>query len=338
MPISDTSNSRGRDFWFGGGIDLTPCYVHEEDIAQFHRTLRETCDLHGKDLYPRYKKWCDDYFTIRHRGETRGVGGIFFDYVRGDGEALFAFVRSAAGAFLPAYTPIVLRRKGEPWGERERQWQLFRRGRYVEFNLVYDRGTTFGLETGGRAESILMSLPPLVRWGYDIRPEPGSPEAKAHRTAGRPEGLGMTGRAHTTREHDDERGVSAREHGAFLAAVAKETGSHYSALVRFDGHPTASSSNGRQDAANCGSTRRYRSSSAPPGATAAGATIVRQPAKGSAAGKPLAAAGMHAIAVLPLKVRRTTVGALCLGSRRPFAMHADLMRSSRFSSRRQPPC
>lgn len=168
----------GGDFWFGGGIDLTPYYVHEGDITQFHRTLREACDPHGTELYPRYKKWCDEYFTIRHRGETRGVGGIFFDYLRGDGEALFAFVRSAAGAFLPAYAPIVVRRKGEPWGERERQWQLFRRGRYVEFNLVYDRGTTFGLETGGRAESILMSLPPLVRWGYEVRPEPGSPEAK----------------------------------------------------------------------------------------------------------------------------------------------------------------
>lgn len=166
------------DFWFGGGIDLTPNYVHEEDITQFHRTLREACAPHGEDLYLRYKKWCDEYFTIRHRGETRGVGGIFFDYLRGEGEGLFAFVRSAAGAFLPAYTPIVARRKHEAWGERERQWQLFRRGRYVEFNLVYDRGTTFGLETGGRAESILMSLPPLVRWGYDVRPEPGSAEAR----------------------------------------------------------------------------------------------------------------------------------------------------------------
>jgi coproporphyrinogen III oxidase len=168
----------GGDFWFGGGIDLSPYYVHEEDVTQFHRTLREACDPHGTDLYPRYKKWCDEYFTIRHRGETRGVGGIFFDYLRGDGEPLFAFVRSAAGAFLPAYAPIVVRRKVEPWGERERQWQLFRRGRYVEFNLVYDRGTTFGLETGGRAESILMSLPPLARWGYEVRAEPGSPEAK----------------------------------------------------------------------------------------------------------------------------------------------------------------
>lgn len=168
----------GGDFWFGGGIDLTPYYVQEEDIRHFHGTLREACDRHGNERYPRYKKWCDEYFMLRHRGETRGVGGIFFDYLRGDGESLFAFVRSAAGAFLPAYVPIVARRAGEPWGDRERQWQLFRRGRYVEFNLVYDRGTQFGLETGGRAESILMSLPPLVRWGYDIRPAPGSPEAE----------------------------------------------------------------------------------------------------------------------------------------------------------------
>jgi coproporphyrinogen III oxidase len=167
----------GGKFWFGGGIDLTPYYVFEEDIRHFHRILRETCDRHGPELYPRYKKWCDEYFFLRHRGETRGVGGIFFDDLQGEGEPLFAFVRSAGDAFLPAYVPIVNRRAGEPWGEQERKWQLFRRGRYVEFNLVYDRGTSFGLETDGRAESILMSLPPLVRWGYNIQPAPGSREA-----------------------------------------------------------------------------------------------------------------------------------------------------------------
>ncbi|MEW6511000.1 MAG: oxygen-dependent coproporphyrinogen oxidase [Bacteroidota bacterium] len=168
----------GGDFWFGGGIDLTPYYPFEEDIVGFHRTLKGACDAHGADLYPRYKKWCDEYFFLRHRNETRGVGGIFFDYLRGDGEKLFSFVRSVGDTFLPAYTPIVLRRAGEEWGERERAWQLVRRGRYVEFNLLYDRGTAFGLETGGRVESILMSLPPLVRWGYDVRPDPGSREAR----------------------------------------------------------------------------------------------------------------------------------------------------------------
>jgi coproporphyrinogen III oxidase len=166
----------GGDFWFGGGVDLTPYYVFEGDIAGFHAVLKSACDRHGADLYARYKKWCDEYFMITHRRETRGVGGVFFDDLRGDGEALFAFVRSVGDAFLPAYRPIVERRRDEPWGESERSWQLQRRGRYVEFNLVYDRGTIFGLETGGRVESILMSLPPLARWGYDLAPAPGSRE------------------------------------------------------------------------------------------------------------------------------------------------------------------
>lgn len=166
----------GGDCWFGGGVDLTPFYPFEEDIAAFHAVLKSACDRHGAELHARYKKWCDEYFMIQHRGETRGVGGIFFDDLRGDGEALFAFVRSIGETFLPAYRPIVQRRRDEPWGEAERSWQLHRRGRYVEFNLVYDRGTVFGLETGGRVESILMSLPPIARWGYDVIPAPGSRE------------------------------------------------------------------------------------------------------------------------------------------------------------------
>jgi coproporphyrinogen III oxidase len=166
----------GGDFWFGGGVDLTPYYVFEGDITGFHAVLKSACEAHGGDLYARYKKWCDEYFMISHRRETRGVGGVFFDDLRGDGEALFAFVRSIGDAFLRAYRPIVERRRDEPWGEAERSWQLQRRGRYVEFNLVYDRGTIFGLETGGRVESILMSLPPLARWGYDVAPAPGSRE------------------------------------------------------------------------------------------------------------------------------------------------------------------
>jgi coproporphyrinogen III oxidase len=139
--------------------------------------LKQACDLHDSEYYPKFKKWCDEYFFIEHRGEARGVGGIFFDYLRGDGEKHFAFVQSAGDAFLEAYIPIVKKRKNEPWGERERAWQLLRRGRYVEFNLVYDRGTTFGLETKGRTESILMSLPPKVEWKYNMHPQSGSREA-----------------------------------------------------------------------------------------------------------------------------------------------------------------
>jgi coproporphyrinogen III oxidase len=170
---------KGEAAWFGGGSDLTPYYPYREDVIHFHRTLKEACDLHDLEYYPRFKKWCDEYFTIRHRNEMRGVGGIFFDYLRGDTEQLFAFVRAAANAFLPAYLPIAQRRCNEPYGERERTFQLIRRGRYVEFNLVYDRGTLFGLETNGRAESILMSLPTLARWDYDYKPTPNTREAEA---------------------------------------------------------------------------------------------------------------------------------------------------------------
>jgi coproporphyrinogen III oxidase len=169
----------GQTAWFGGGTDLTPYYPKQEDVVQFHRTLKQACDRHDPDYYPKFKKWCDDYFTVRHRNEMRGVGGIFFDYQKGDLEKIFAFVRDIAEAFLPSYLPIVERRRSEPYGERERYFQLIRRGRYVEFNLVYDRGTLFGLETKGRTESILMSLPPLARWDYDYRPEPGTAEAAA---------------------------------------------------------------------------------------------------------------------------------------------------------------
>jgi len=165
--------------WFGGGSDLTPCYPYEEDASHFHRILKQACDRHDADFYPRFKKWCDEYFSLKHRGEMRGVGGIFFDYLQGDREKNFAFVKDAGNSFVNAYLPIVQRRMKEPYGEHERQYQLYRRGRYVEFNLLYDRGTIFGLETRGRTESILMSLPPLVRWVYDFKPAPGSREEKA---------------------------------------------------------------------------------------------------------------------------------------------------------------
>jgi coproporphyrinogen III oxidase len=170
---------RGDAQWFGGGTDLTPYYPYDEDAVHFHRTIKLACDRHDRDFYVRFKKWCDEYFTLKHRGEMRGVGGIFFDYLEGNRERNFAFVQDAGNTFLDAYLPIVKRRMNELYGERERQYQLYRRGRYVEFNLLYDRGTIFGLETRGRTESILMSLPPLVRWVYDFRPEPGSREEKA---------------------------------------------------------------------------------------------------------------------------------------------------------------
>jgi coproporphyrinogen III oxidase len=170
---------RGDAQWFGGGTDLTPYYPYDEDAVHFHRTIKLACDRHDRDFYVRFKKWCDEYFTLKHRGEMRGVGGIFFDYLEGNRERNFAFVQDAGNTFLDAYLPTVKRRMNEPYGERERQYQLYRRGRYVEFNLLYDRGTIFGLETRGRTESILMSLPPLVRWVYDFRPEPGSREEKA---------------------------------------------------------------------------------------------------------------------------------------------------------------
>ncbi len=166
-------------WWFGGGFDLTPYYPVDEDVLHWHRTARAACDPFGADVYARYKDWCDRYFFLRHRGETRGVGGLFFDDLNEWGFArTFEFVQSVGEHFLAAYLPIVERRKQTPYGERERSFQLYRRGRYVEFNLVYDRGTLFGLQTGGRTESILMSLPPLVRWEYGWSAEPGSPEAR----------------------------------------------------------------------------------------------------------------------------------------------------------------
>jgi coproporphyrinogen III oxidase len=173
---------RGSGGWFGGGSDLTPYYPYLEDAVHFHRTLKAACDRFDPLFYPKFKRQCDDYFFIKHRNESRGVGGIFFDYLTGEPRGLdfiFDFVKGAGGAFLPAYLPIAERRRAEPYGEREREFQLIRRGRYVEFNLVYDRGTQFGLETGGRTESILMSLPPVVRWVYDYKPEPGTREAEA---------------------------------------------------------------------------------------------------------------------------------------------------------------
>lgn len=168
---------RGSAGWFGGGADLTPYYPFIEDVVHFHRVLKESCDRHDKSFYPRFKAWCDEYFFLKHRGETRGVGGLFFDYLTDDLPHLHAFFRDVGHAFLPAYLPIVERRVQTPYSDRERQFQLYRRGRYVEFNLLYDRGTVFGLKTDGRVESILMSLPPLVRWDYDYHPEPGSREA-----------------------------------------------------------------------------------------------------------------------------------------------------------------
>ncbi|TLF49152.1 oxygen-dependent coproporphyrinogen oxidase [Halomonas urmiana] len=165
-------------WWFGGGYDLTPYYPVFEDVVHWHRVARDACASFGETVYPRYKAWCDDYFTLKHRDETRGVGGLFFDDLNEEGfEASFAFQRAVGDSFLDAYLPIVRRRRDTPFGERERDFQLYRRGRYVEFNLVWDRGTLFGLQSGGRTESILMSMPPLARWIYDWRPEPGSPEA-----------------------------------------------------------------------------------------------------------------------------------------------------------------
>ena len=164
-------------WWFGGGFDLTPCYAYAEDARHWHQSARDACAHFGADTYARYKKWCDEYFNLRHRGETRGIGGLFFDDLSEWGfEHCFAFMRSVGDHYLPAYLPIIERRRHMPFGEREREFQSFRRGRYVEFNLIYDRGTLFGLQSGGRTESILMSLPPLAAWRYDWRPEPGSPE------------------------------------------------------------------------------------------------------------------------------------------------------------------
>jgi coproporphyrinogen III oxidase len=168
-------------WWFGGGFDLTPFYPLEEDCVRWHRTARAACEPFGTDVYPRFKRWCDDYFFIRHRNETRGIGGLFFDDLNDWGfETCFRFMKSVGDHYLPAYLPLVQLRRGTPYGERERNFQLYRRGRYVEFNLVYDRGTLFGLQSGGRTESILMSLPPKVAWRYNWRPEPGSPEARLY--------------------------------------------------------------------------------------------------------------------------------------------------------------
>ena len=196
----------GPVWWFGGGIDLTPYYPFSEDVKNFHTTLKDACDKHHPEYYPTFKKWCDEYFYLKHRGETRGVGGLFFDYqdergnlyngpnkegiaaeygkkvgkINHNWEELFAFAQSCGYAFLPAYLPIVEKRKDTEYGEKERNFQLYRRGRYVEFNLVYDRGTIFGLQTNGRTESILMSLPPLVRWEYSYKPEDGSREKQLY--------------------------------------------------------------------------------------------------------------------------------------------------------------
>ena len=169
--------SAGETWWFGGGMDLTPYYGFVEDARHFHATCRDALAPFGADYYPRYKRWCDEYFRLRHRGEPRGVGGIFYDDLADrDFDFSFALARSVAEHFLPAYMPILERRRGAPYGERERDFQAYRRGRYVEFNLVYDRGTLFGLQSGGRTESILMSLPPRAAWRYDWQPAPGSPE------------------------------------------------------------------------------------------------------------------------------------------------------------------
>jgi coproporphyrinogen III oxidase len=176
-----TRDGEAPVWWFGGGMDLTPYYGFEEDAVHFHRTCKQALEPFGADLHPRFKRWCDEYFHIRHRGEARGVGGIFFDDLSApDFATAFAIARSVGDHFLPAYLPILARRRDTPYGEREREFQAYRRGRYVEFNLVYDRGTLFGLQSGGRTESILMSLPPAVKWRYDWRPEPGTPEARLY--------------------------------------------------------------------------------------------------------------------------------------------------------------
>jgi len=171
-------------WWFGGGFDLTPYYGFEEDARHWHQVAHDACAPFGADIYPRFKQWCDDYFFLKHRNEPRGIGGLFFDDWGADGshsfEEAFALAQSIGNHYLPAYVPIVERRKNTPYGERERDFQLYRRGRYVEFNLIYDRGTLFGLQSGGRTESILMSMPPLVKWRYNWQPEPGTAEARLY--------------------------------------------------------------------------------------------------------------------------------------------------------------
>jgi coproporphyrinogen III oxidase len=174
-------------WWFGGGFDLTPYYGFEEDAVHWHTVARDACAPFGEEVYPRTKRWCDEYFFLKHRNEPRGIGGIFFDDLNEWGfERSFAFQQSVGDHFLSAYLPILRRRRDTPYGERERDFQLYRRGRYVEFNLVWDRGTLFGLQSGGRTESILMSLPPLVRWRYAWHPEPGTPEARLYEEFLRP--------------------------------------------------------------------------------------------------------------------------------------------------------
>ena len=204
----------GPVWWFGGGIDLTPYYPFAEDVKQFHLTMKQAADSHNPEYYPVFKQWCDEYFYLKHRNETRGVGGIFFDYQDGQGqlyrgsdpegpagkynqqigkpsprswEDIFSFARDCGKAFLPAYLPIVEKRREMEYSDRQRNFQLYRRGRYVEFNLVYDRGTIFGLQTNGRTESILMSLPPLVRWEYGYQPEPNAPESELYETYLKPQ-------------------------------------------------------------------------------------------------------------------------------------------------------
>ena len=174
-------DSAAAVWWFGGGMDLTPYYPFAEDARHFHRACRDALAPYGADRYPRYKKWCDEYFYLKHRAEPRGIGGVFFDDLnQPDFAACFALARSVGSHFLPAYLPILERRRAHAYGERERAFQAYRRGRYVEFNLVYDRGTLFGLQSDGRAEAILISLPPRVEWRYDWKPEPGSPEEKLY--------------------------------------------------------------------------------------------------------------------------------------------------------------
>jgi coproporphyrinogen III oxidase len=173
--------SAGDTWWFGGGMDLTPYYGFEEDARHFHAACKQALERSGPDYYPRFKRWCDEYFHLKHRNEARGIGGIFFDDLADrDLEFSFGLVRSVGDAFLGAYLPILERRRNTPFGRRERDFQLYRRGRYVEFNLVYDRGTLFGLQSGGRTESILMSLPPHAAWRYDWQPAPDSPEEKLY--------------------------------------------------------------------------------------------------------------------------------------------------------------
>lgn len=172
-------------WWMGGGFDLTPFYPYEEDVVHWHQTAKDLCEPFGAEAFPKYKQWCDEYFFLKHRNETRGVGGLFFDDMNEWDGALnfdksFAFMKAVGDGYIDAYVPIVAKRKDEQYGERERKFQLYRRGRYVEFNLVFDRGTIFGLQTGGRTESILMSLPPVAHWDYDWHPEPGSPEARLY--------------------------------------------------------------------------------------------------------------------------------------------------------------